>query len=375
MKKRLQVFVSSTYQDLKPERQAAVEAILRAGHIPAGMELFAAGDVSQMEIIKRWIDESDVYMLILGGRYGTTEPQSGRSYVALEYEYAVQKGIPFFAVVVSDQGLEHRRVGPDAATHFERDHLQEYYAFRKSVLTKISRFFDEPKDIKLAVHETLGEFIQTRQFIGWVSGAEVAEPKPLIDEIARLSGTNQGLLSDLEAARRELATLKKRSGSSARSHEELLDTFANTSVVVPSNVTGGDPIESTLINVFSWLGDALAVGVTNAKMADAKESFAFYTVAPKLMVFGLMEKDRVPASVMWQRVHLTEAGKSLLATVRIKEAEQVKSKILSAVAPAVPGGTGTAGPADRTQAASTAAKSAVKLPPPRRGARKKRGPA
>jgi hypothetical protein len=67
-KKRLQVFVSSTFIDLRDERQAAVEAILSAGHIPAGMELFAAGDESQMEVIKGWIDQSDVYLLILGGR-------------------------------------------------------------------------------------------------------------------------------------------------------------------------------------------------------------------------------------------------------------------------------------------------------------------
>jgi hypothetical protein len=39
MKKKLQVFVSSTYEDLKVDRQAAVSAILKAGHIPAGMEL------------------------------------------------------------------------------------------------------------------------------------------------------------------------------------------------------------------------------------------------------------------------------------------------------------------------------------------------
>lgn len=69
MDKKLQVFISSTFVDLKEERQAAVQAILKAGHIPAGMELFTAGDKSQMETITRWIDESDIYMLILGGRY------------------------------------------------------------------------------------------------------------------------------------------------------------------------------------------------------------------------------------------------------------------------------------------------------------------
>ena len=57
MKKKLQVFISSTYTDMSAERQAAVEAILQAGHIPAGMELFAAGDESQLETIRRWIDD------------------------------------------------------------------------------------------------------------------------------------------------------------------------------------------------------------------------------------------------------------------------------------------------------------------------------
>jgi hypothetical protein len=92
MKRKLQVFISSTYSDLKEERQAAVEAILKAGHIPAGMELFTAGDKSQMATIERWIDESDVFMLILAGRYGSIEPTTGLSYVELEYDYAVAHG-------------------------------------------------------------------------------------------------------------------------------------------------------------------------------------------------------------------------------------------------------------------------------------------
>ena len=105
-KKKLQVFVSSTYIDLKEERQAAVQAILTAGHIPAGMELFSAGDQSQMDVIKRWIDESDVFLLILGGRYGSIEPESQKSYTHLEYEYALEKGKALFAVVTDQKALE-----------------------------------------------------------------------------------------------------------------------------------------------------------------------------------------------------------------------------------------------------------------------------
>jgi len=44
MKKKFQIFISSTYSDLIEERQAAVSAVLKAGHIPAGMELLVEED-------------------------------------------------------------------------------------------------------------------------------------------------------------------------------------------------------------------------------------------------------------------------------------------------------------------------------------------
>ena len=40
MDKRYQIFVSSTFTDLKQERQAVLTAILELDHMPAGMELF-----------------------------------------------------------------------------------------------------------------------------------------------------------------------------------------------------------------------------------------------------------------------------------------------------------------------------------------------
>ena len=104
MNKKLQVFVSSTYTDLIEERQAAVQAILDAGHIPAGMELFKAGDKSQLETIYKWIDDCDIFMLIMGGRYGSIEETSGKSYTQLEYEYVLDKK-PFFSIVLKKSFL------------------------------------------------------------------------------------------------------------------------------------------------------------------------------------------------------------------------------------------------------------------------------
>lgn len=45
--RRYQVFVSSTFRDLVPERQNVLQAILEVQAFPAGMELFASANDEQ----------------------------------------------------------------------------------------------------------------------------------------------------------------------------------------------------------------------------------------------------------------------------------------------------------------------------------------
>ncbi|MEA0974650.1 DUF4062 domain-containing protein, partial [Lacticaseibacillus paracasei] len=100
MVKKYQVFISSTYEDLIQERQRAITAILNAEQIPAGMEAFKTGDASQKEVISKWIQQSDIYLLILGGRYGSKDEQDGISYTEWEYLKAEKLNIPRFAIVL-----------------------------------------------------------------------------------------------------------------------------------------------------------------------------------------------------------------------------------------------------------------------------------
>lgn len=190
--KKLQVFVSSTYTDLREERQAAVEAILSSGNIPAGMELFTAGDESQMTVIKRWIDESDVYLLILGGRYGSLESKTGKSYTHLEFEYAVSQQKPWFAVVIDDQALEDK-VKIFGREVIEQENTKELKAFRETVKGIVVKFWKDTKDIKIAVHETLSEFSYRKELVGWVRGGNTVNTGILAEEIARLTKENSEL--------------------------------------------------------------------------------------------------------------------------------------------------------------------------------------
>lgn len=169
MNKKLQVFVSSTYTDLIEERQAAVKAILDTGHIPAGMELFKAGK-SQMETIHKWIDDSDVYMLILGGRYGSIEDESKLSYTELEYRYALSKNIPVFAIVLDDIFLAAKINSLGLHNTMEQNSPDKYQNFKNFVTTNIVKFVDSIDKIPVIIHSHIYDILNNCDYslIGWV---------------------------------------------------------------------------------------------------------------------------------------------------------------------------------------------------------------
>lgn len=167
-KRKLQVFISSTFEDLKEERQVAVESILKADHIPAGMELFKSNNNSQWETITKWIDQSDIYLLILGGRYGSIKPGTGKSYTHLEYEYALYSQMPCFAIVLSDSFLEKKAM--TESNVYEAHHINEYNDFKAYVKTRMIKDIDDLKDIQIAIYESIKNFENEFDFSGWIPG-------------------------------------------------------------------------------------------------------------------------------------------------------------------------------------------------------------
>lgn len=313
--RKLQVFVSSTYRDLKPERQAAVEAILKAGHIPAGMELFSAGSESQLETIRRWIDDSDVYMLILGGRYGSVDPKTSLSYTELEYDYAISTNKPIFAVVITETAID-AKVKVDGMEAIETDCSKELKFFRDKVLSRTSSFFSDTKDIKLAVHETMADYAKRLDFTGWVSGKEIVDTKPLLEEISRLRNEKESLQAKLNLAAK--TTAKTSSAPATKWPEAELREIAEilqgieVSTKVYSKDQSKPAVSIPVLRLLSVLRDELITGVSNRYGSPEDEAFLYYNVCPKLEIYELAALEKV-AGVQWQRYKLTVKGKALLA--------------------------------------------------------------
>ncbi len=311
MKRKLQVFVSSTFTDLIEERQAAVSAILKAGHIPAGMELFTAADRSQMDIIKNWIDESDVYMLILGGRYGSIEPTSGKSYTELEYDYAVEKGKALFAVVIKEEALE-LKVKENGTDFIELNEPKSLAQFKSKVLSNISSFFEDVKDIRLCVHESLTDFNSNRSLKGWISADEIIDSRELADEIAKLSEENRELKEEIQTLNQKLQS-KNATPPKSNSLKEIFDTLKSKKITVPPNASGEkEAIELDLASILFGTRNHIINGITNASTVSDGEVFLYQHVCPILKIYGLVENEKV-AGVRYRRYGITEKGLDLLA--------------------------------------------------------------
>lgn len=259
--KKLQVFVSSTFTDLIEERQAAVEAILSSGHIPAGMELFAAGDESQMTVIERWIDESDVYLLILGGRYGSIDKKTGKSYTQLEYEYALAKKKPMFSVVIKESALDEK-VKTVGRKVLEEEKPKELKDFRNVVASSyIVKFWEDKKDIKLAIHETLSDFNYRKDLVGWIKGDNAVNVGSLAEEIARLTKENSELRLSLD---------KFKSDSTA-TYATL--TYPQLKNLMEKEIVSFNGVETTLFSLLLNEGEKLSKGVLLAYKANKKPYF------------------------------------------------------------------------------------------------------
>ncbi len=174
MKKKYQVFISSTYRDLQEERAVVIQCLLEMGCIPVGMEQFPASNMSQMEYIKMMMDDCDYYVLILAGKYGTLDAD-GIGFTEKEYDYALEKKIPVMSFVIKD-----REALPDIKkedTEEKRNKLDDFQ--RKVCREKLVKFYTNKDELRGNVAVSLNSCIKTFPALGWERGNSIEEQEDI----------------------------------------------------------------------------------------------------------------------------------------------------------------------------------------------------
>lgn len=168
MHKKFQIFISSTYEDLKEERSKVVATILKSNHFPIGMEMFSADNVEQWEQIKRTIDSSDYYILIIKRRYGSMTKE-GISYTEKEYNYAKEKKIPILAFIVGNNAVIENKDIEDAP---KKMRLLKKFTERVKASNPCD-FWNNVDELCTQVNQALQKQFDTNERVGWVKSDSI----------------------------------------------------------------------------------------------------------------------------------------------------------------------------------------------------------
>jgi hypothetical protein len=190
--KRYQVFISSTYADLQEERGVLTQVLPTLGCMPCGLDISPVGATAWTSL-KKLIDESDYYVLVLGSRYGSLSP-SGISYTHMEYVYASTKQKPI--LVLMHDSPDSR---PAAFQEKTPEGRRQFSDFRQLLAKGLVAGWSDNRSLEAALRRYLPQLIKSKPAVGWVRATSLGSPEQA-REIDRLKQR----VAELEQEREQL---------------------------------------------------------------------------------------------------------------------------------------------------------------------------
>lgn len=150
------VMVSSTGRDLPRHREQVMSACLQQNLFPKMMEHLPASDANAIGASMRMVDEADLYVGVIGFRYGYVPKKHKISVTEMEYERAGKRGIPRLMFLINE---DHALRAADVETGYGTDKIREFR--RRIAAERIIATFSSPEDLRAQVVQALSEFHAT----------------------------------------------------------------------------------------------------------------------------------------------------------------------------------------------------------------------
>lgn len=221
---RYQVFISSTYEDLRNEREAATWAVMKCGHIATGMETFPAKNDRGWETITDTIDNSDYYLLIMAGRYGEIDHNESNSWTELEYKYAHSKGVPILAFIrnntsITSDKIEKNKTSSEKLKRFITDIKKKHHYRNWSTKDDLAN------ELTAALTSHIADDIaKNRARPGWFRGPITKDAKGVFRGLSEFRSTFHGYSYEAIVKNSEKLIIIMNDGRSwIDSHRELLE--------------------------------------------------------------------------------------------------------------------------------------------------------
>jgi tetratricopeptide (TPR) repeat protein len=154
----IKVMISSTARDLPEHRKDVMEACLRQGMFPTMMEHMPAADADAIAESLRTVDEADIYLGVFAHRYGYVPRGYEISITEMEYNRAIERGIPRLLFLMHD---DHPVKASDVEKGEGAVKLEEFKARLKT--QRVVNFFKSPADLRAGVIDTLSYYRERKE--------------------------------------------------------------------------------------------------------------------------------------------------------------------------------------------------------------------
>lgn len=145
VERKFTVFLSSTKEDLSISREKIIRYVVERQHIPLAMEFWGSGFTERT--IRDNLDSSDLFVLIIGERYGEILPDHNVSYTEFEYDLAVRMDMKRISIVLSDDSFRKGAASPKAQKFREKvlkdTTISARYSNSDEIISALAKPFDD----------------------------------------------------------------------------------------------------------------------------------------------------------------------------------------------------------------------------------------
>jgi transcriptional regulator with XRE-family HTH domain len=209
---------------------AAEASVIRAGHALVNMAYFTARDAEPENYCRAMVAEADVYIGIIGLRYGSlARDQLHRSYTELEYEAAIAEGLPRLLFLVCEGSPQLLPISPPD------EHSLRQHAFRRRLLNEAGvtvAWVETAADVEVGVFQALIELRyggtsseqQSDRYQRYESNTELSKlPQDIIaasfqDRLRELRGKRRSQEEMAEAVGVTISTYRRWESGTTRPH-------------------------------------------------------------------------------------------------------------------------------------------------------------
>jgi hypothetical protein len=121
--------------------------------MPVLFEYQAVTSKPVADVVTEEIDRSDAVLLLVGHRYGSTDPQTGTSWIEAEYDAANRRAKPLLLLMAADDAQ-----WPPKFIDKDRTRIQRFR--QRLVSDLVVHIFRGTEDLRLQIMQSLARFVE-----------------------------------------------------------------------------------------------------------------------------------------------------------------------------------------------------------------------